>query len=179
MQRKPQLGVGLALAQLGLLLLIGLMFQLERRIAPRAWAVSEPVDPNLLIRGRYVSLRLVVPLQAQVRGLAPSAQDGSTTTVDLKVQGTRLVALAGSDGGRHAVRRRHADSQAGTVVVLKQPLAFFIPPDVADPSIRPETDPLWVEVTLPLSGPPRPIRLGLQRGGRLVPLDLRDTEDAG
>jgi hypothetical protein len=34
---------------------------------------------------------------------------------------------------------------------------------------RPE---LWVEVTIPRSGPPRPIRLGLKKDGRLEPLSI-------
>lgn len=54
-------------------------------------------------------------------------------------------------------------------------VAFFIPEDVADPSIRPDGEELWVEVTVPPTGPPRPIRLGVQRGdGPVEPLDLRD-----
>ncbi|MDM7951858.1 MAG: hypothetical protein QUV07_01365 [Cyanobium sp. CZS 25K] len=33
---------------------------------------------------------------------------------------------------------------------------------------------LWVEVTLPAQGPPRPIRLGVRRGeGPITPLELR------
>lgn len=30
---------------------------------------------------------------------------------------------------------------------------------------------LWAEVTLPRKGPPRPIRLGVKKGGLLTPLD--------
>lgn len=57
--------------------------------------------------------------------------------------------------------------------MLQRPLAFFLPPDVADPSQRPADDPLWVEVTLPRQGPPRPLQLGVERQGRLEPLRLR------
>lgn len=57
--------------------------------------------------------------------------------------------------------------------MLQRPLAFFLPPDVADPSQRPADDPLWVEVTLPRQGPPRPHQLGVERQGRLEPLRLR------
>lgn len=53
-------------------------------------------------------------------------------------------------------------------------VALFIPEDVADPSIRPAGETLWAEVTVPPAGPPRPIRLGIQRGdGPVEPLDLR------
>lgn len=53
-------------------------------------------------------------------------------------------------------------------------VAFFIPEDVADPSIRPAGETLWVEVTVPRTGPPRPIQLGVSRNGDPVePLSLR------
>jgi len=32
---------------------------------------------------------------------------------------------------------------------------------------------LWVEVTVPRRGPPRPLRLGVKKDGTLTPLDLR------
>ena len=57
---------------------------------------------------------------------------------------------------------------------LEPSVAFFIPPGVADPSRRPPGEQLWVEVTLPVAGPPRPIRLGVKRGeGPITPLELR------
>jgi hypothetical protein len=56
---------------------------------------------------------------------------------------------------------------------LQSSVAFFLPPQVADPSRRPPGEQLWVEVTLPAEGPPRPIRLGVKReGGPITPLDL-------
>ena len=158
-------GVVLALFQAGLLLLVGLTFWIERLTAPRLWALAQPVDPNLPIRGRYVSLRLRVPLS----GVETS---GSTTqSVILQAQGDRLVAENDGDGERYAGALIRRDGQ--TLVELSEPLALFIPPDVKDPSRRSTTDPLWVEVTLPRSGPPRPIQLGVMRGGRVRPLSLR------
>lgn len=158
-------GVVLALLQAGLLLLVGLTFWIERLTAPRLWALAQPVDPNLPIRGRYVSLRLRVPLS----GVETS---GSTTpSVILQGQGDRLVAENDGDGERYAGALIRRDGQ--TLVELSEPLALFIPPDVKDPSRRSPSDPLWVEVTLPRSGPPRPIQLGVMRGGRVRPLSLR------
>ncbi len=56
----------------------------------------------------------------------------------------------------------------------QETIAYFIPEDVADPSIRPAGETLWVEVTVPPTGPPRPIRLGVKRGdGPVEPLSLR------
>jgi hypothetical protein len=59
------------------------------------------------------------------------------------------------------------------VVLLDQTLAFFIPGHVADPSRRPAGEELWVEVTIPRAGLPRPIRLGVKKDGQLEPLAVR------
>lgn len=158
-------GVVLALFQAGLLLLVGLAFWIERLTAPRLWALAQPVDPNLPIRGRYVSLRLRVPLSGV------DTSESTTQSVILQGQGDRLVAENDGDGERYAGVLIRRDGQ--TLVELSEPLALFIPPDVKDPSRRSPSDPLWVEVTLPRSGPPRPIQLGVMRGGRVRPLSLR------
>jgi hypothetical protein len=65
-------------------------------------------------------------------------------------------------------------SPQGELWRLAPTVAFFIPPRVADPSRRLPGEQLWVEVTLPVEGPPRPIRLGVKRGaGPITPLELR------
>lgn len=53
-----------------------------------------------------------------------------------------------------------------------EPIAFFIPEHVPDPSRRPPDEELWAEVTVPRRGPPRPIRLGVKKNGVLTPLPL-------
>jgi hypothetical protein len=49
-------------------------------------------------------------------------------------------------------------------------IAFFIPEHVPDPSIRPAGEELWVEVSVPAKGTPRPIQLGVRKDGVLTPL---------
>jgi hypothetical protein len=64
--------------------------------------------------------------------------------------------------------------RGGTLVArLDEPIAYFIPEHVDDPSRRAPGEELWVEVTLPGSGAPRPIRLGVKKNGVLTPLDVR------
>ncbi len=162
-------GVCLALLQGALLVSVGLGFWMERLTSPRLWALVQPVDPNLPIRGRYVSLRLLVPL---LGAEAPaSATQSPPKTVILQAQDDRLVARDRGEGERYPAQLVHRDGQV--LVRLTEPLALFIPPDVKDPSRRPSTDPLWVEVTLPRHGPPRPIQLGVLREGRVQPMSLR------
>lgn len=57
--------------------------------------------------------------------------------------------------------------------MLAEPVAFFIPEHILDPSRRPEGQELWIEVTIPKKGPPRPIRLGVKKAtARLSPWRL-------
>jgi len=68
--------------------------------------------------------------------------------------------------GRYVRLRLDAPFEGATVV-------YFIPEHVADPSRRAAGEELWVEVTVPRRGAPRPIRLGVKRDGVLTPLELR------
>ena len=68
----------------------------------------------------------------------------------------------------------HAHRPRDAVAVLQPAVAFFLPEHVPDPSRRPSEEELWVEVTVPQHGPPRPIRLGVKKGdGPIVPMELR------
>jgi len=163
-------GLLLGLLQTGLVLDLGGQLLLERALRPRGWLRTQPVDPNLPIRGRYVELTMEVPL------LGCTGNSGAPLPpLQLQVRQGRVVAQAlparalDADGftvGPEAIRQ----GRDGAMVLLPQRLAFFIPAEADDPSQRPAADPLWAEVTLPWRGPPRPIRLGQERQGRITPL---------
>ena len=159
-------GLRVAVLQGSLLLVLGGQLLLDRLLQPRGWARSAPVDPELPIRGRYVTLQLQVPA---------ARLSSASTRVGLQVVNGRLQAVAAEAAGRvgEAQPAQLRPGPQGMEAVLQRPLAFFLPPDVADPSQRPADDPLWVEVTLPRQGPPRPLQLGVERQGRLEPLRLR------
>lgn len=168
-------GLLLALLQGGLLLSLGAVMLGDRARLPRAWVRSAPHDPDLPIRGRYVSLQLLVPLRP-VGAAAALPAAGTLTPVELVVRKNRLEALVAAAGPAQGQGRRQAwiEPVDGTPMArLDAPVAFFIPPDVEDPSRRPAGEQLWVEVTLPPDGLPRPIRLGLLRPGRAEILPLR------
>ncbi|MBA2458197.1 MAG: hypothetical protein H0V43_04470 [Gemmatimonadales bacterium] len=59
-------------------------------------------------------------------------------------------------------------------VVLVEPVAFFIPEHIPDPSVRPAGEEQWAEVTIPRRGPPRPIRLAVGRNCRSRSAERRD-----
>ena len=62
-------------------------------------------------------------------------------------------------------------SHTGDTDRLLDPVAFFIPEHIPDPSFRPKGEELWVEVSVPKKGPPRPIRLGVKKDNVLTPLN--------
>jgi hypothetical protein len=144
---------------------LGAKLLVDRATRPRVWARTAPVDPNLPIRGRYVRLA-VEALPAVDR----KSTDPRVVPIALAVREGRLVAVPATRTS--GLTARLVDRAGEPVAVINQPLAFFIPEHVADPSRRGSGEELWVEVTLPRAGAPRPIRLGIKKDGLLTPLDL-------
>ncbi|HEY1340465.1 MAG TPA: hypothetical protein VGF59_23295 [Bryobacteraceae bacterium] len=150
-------GIAVAALQCVLVLSVAGKYELDRERLPRVWVRTAPVDPNLPIRGRYVSMRI------EVAG-APGLMDWGA--VKLAVVDGRLTASPDPNNSG-PVRVMHWRNGSW---VLTDPVAFFIPEQVPDPSIRPQGEELWVEVSVPKKGPPRPLRLGVKRNGVLTPL---------
>lgn len=163
---RRRAGIALAIVHVLLIGSLGLKLLADRARLPRAWARTLPFDPDLPIRGRYVRLRLEVPLA----GDAADARAGEYRRARLEVDGDRLRGILEDDG---PIRIRLDSVRGGFTAALDDPVAFFIPEHIPDPSIRPPGEELWAEVTIPRSGPPRPIRLAVRRDGSLTPLDIR------
>ena len=156
--RKGLIVAALHLAIVGSL---GGKLLVDRMMRPRVWARTAPVDPDDPLRGRYVRLR--------VEGEAIDLTADASTPVALADR-NGLLAFAPSPG--ESGLRAHVSNRNGQrVATLDQPLAFYIPEHVPDPSVRAAGEELWVEVTLPKHGAPRPIRLGVKKDGTLTPLD--------
>ena len=166
-------GLLLAGVQAALMLSTGLLFWFDRQISPRAWVPTAPVDPNLPIRGRYITLNMVVPFVPTRTDVSTNDLVGTWQFVQLRVEAGRLKAVQEVRAGFFSHGGEIRLSEGSMVVNPGPELAFFIPPDVKDPSIRPNGSTLWVEVTLPGSGAPRPIRLGIEKDGQIEPLALR------
>jgi hypothetical protein len=157
-------GVTLALVHMALVGSLGLKLMLDRTRLPRGWARTAPFDPSLPIRGRYVRLRLQAPVAGPLGERVPD----DLHRVRLGETDGHLVAQIDDSTGGATARVQSADRSA----LLTEPVAYFIPEHAADPSVRSAGEELWAEVTIPRRGPPRPIRLGVWRDGRLTPLDL-------
>ena len=169
-------GLVLAAVHVGLVASLGAKLLYDRATLPRVWALTTPYDPNLPIRGRYVSLQLVVEPRG-VRETKPGLLSQPPQPINLRVEGDRLVAEAtarSEDYDPFDLHLRFTDRRGEKLAMLAEPVAFFIPEHIPDPSRRPEGEELWAEVTIPKKGPPRPIRLGVKKGeGPIIPLATR------
>ena len=150
-------GLILCGAQTAMVLSVGGKLLLDRATLPRVWVLALPYDPNLPVRGRYVSLTI----NAEARGFR---QGTVYDQAKYSVEDGKLVARpAEIDGSGTMVTNGSAPVQ----------IAYFIPEHVPDPSRRATDEELWAEVTVPHKGPPRPIRLGVKKkGGAINPLEL-------
>jgi hypothetical protein len=137
-------GLLLAALHVALVASLGAKLLLDRETRPRVWVKTVSVDPYLPIRGRYVRLVAESAFQA--------------------------VPTPGTPAGAREFRLQPAEPPQK--IPNRIGLAFFIPENVPDPSLRPEGEELWAEVTIPQKGPPRPIRLGVKKGDTLTVLEF-------
>lgn len=153
---------------------LGAKLLYDRATLPRLWVSAVPYDPDLPVRGRYVSLQLIV----EPRGIDESKKgsDQTSNLVSLRVENDRLLAVAvkGIPRNPSDLSVRYAKIDHEKVAVLNEPVAFFIPEHIPDPSRRNQGEQLWVEATVPRKGIPRPIRLGVSKdSGPIVPLNIK------
>ena len=90
--------------------------------------------------------------------------------VSLEIRNQQLVAVPPRSGNVLLTSIARDDRR---VPVLSQPVAYFMPQRALDPTHREPGEELWVEVSVPRRGSPRPIRLGVKKGGVLTPLEMR------
>ena len=157
-----------------LVLSLGAKLLIDRQRYPRVWAETIAYDPDSPIRGRYLAVRLQVEDEGiYSRPPIESPQQNrwmEMRNVRLGVENGHLVAFPSDDWTGIQVARRDRGGQ--TIVALEQPVDFYIPEHIPDPSLRPSGERLWVEVTVPPKGPPRPIRLGVKKNDVLTPLKI-------
>lgn len=171
-------GVLLAAIQLALVGSLAAKLMYDRATRPRGWALAQTYDPSLPIRGRYLALQMHVPaddfrLSDHARNtLRPNAEFSERWAYYSVRDGHIAVSPFGAldqSGGWIEITPAANNGVNG---VSRDPLELFIPDSATVPTLKPGEE-MWIEVTLPKSGPPRPIRLALkQKDGSFTPLDL-------
>jgi len=171
-----QLQKGLLFAVIQILLVSSLGAKLlwDRETLPRGWAATRGYDPDLPIRGRYINISLLVKADRVfsalpgANGTAP-VYSYNTQNVELTVENGRVVAnLADHNTGLTVSGPQRQDGEI--LATLSPPLVYFLPEHAANPIAGRPTGTLFLEVTLPRKGPPRPIRFGAKMNNEIVPL---------
>ena len=183
--------IALLILQLVIVSTVGAKYLYERVRCPRVWTRAAAYDPSLVMRGRYLSLQVTVD---GCGSTLPSARDaqfprdisgvpgGSTFNINapqtvwfqakLAVRANRLTATRVPDSGS-TTGTQTVTAPPGTrcdQMRLAEPVDFYIPEHATDPSwVKPGQE-LWIEVTVPPKGPPRPLQLALKDNGAWKPL---------
>ena len=164
-------GLILAAVQIAIVLSLGGKLLYDRATRPRAWVLCQVYDPELPIRGRYLAENLQMPAQGfTYTESKPNRWYMNPQWAYLEVHDERLtVSAEGSGNGMWVNLRRNADGTE--TAISQQPVLIFIPDSLADTLRLKPGDQMWVEVTLPKQGPPRPIRLAiLGTDGKFTPI---------
>jgi uncharacterized membrane-anchored protein len=166
----------------------------QRATCPRVWTQTAAYDPSLIMRGRYLSLQLMVDGCSSTLPSAKNAQfprnvNGTPSSPVFHVNGPEAVwfqaRLAVKDNKLIATRVPESENSASTQSVsalpgsacdqmrLSVPVDFYISEHANDPSWVKTGQQLWIEVTVPPKGPPRPLQLALKDNGVWKPLTFR------
>jgi hypothetical protein len=167
-------GLVLTAIQVALVLSLGVKLLYDRMTRPRAWALSEVYDPDLPIRGRYLSERLRLPTEGftykepNQRNISDWYLNRQWAYLDVR-NGQLIAKQLGSGPGEWIYLHKEND---GTLTAFsEEPVLLFISEHADIPSLQ-RGQQMWVEVTVPKKGPPRPIRIGIKKDGVLTPLKL-------
>ena len=156
----------------------------ERKTCPRVWVRAAQHNPNAPLRGRYLAMQLAVDACGLPRDEAHhyKADFGSVLpaghwrwTVRLEVQGGKLVPVLASDTDRPEMTDELTlwGNRPCERATLSQGVEYFISDTAKSPFPPKKDEELWVEVTVPKMGPPRPVQLAVSKNGVFTPLNLR------
>jgi hypothetical protein len=175
--------IALLLIQLVLVCSIAAKYLYQRSTCPRVWTKAAMYDPDLFMRGRYLSVQLTVD---GCQSTLPSAAEakyprdvngvphGSSYSVaapqfvqfeaTLAVKNNKLVAVRVPENediplGQEVFARGGAGCDQ---MSLSDPVNFYLAEHATSPLPLSKGQELWAEVTVPPKGPPRPIQLALK-----------------
>lgn len=185
-------GVSIALLIIQLLFVSSIAgkYLWQRWRCPRVWTRAAAIDPDLPMRGRYLSLQLTVDgcqstLPSAKFATFPHDVNGAIKPgpyvlrprpvrfrANLKVQNNQLVALR-VEGQEDATTGEEISAPPGapcSQMQLSDPVDFYIADTAKSPLPLQPGQELWIEVTVPPTGPPRPLQLALKDIGVWKPL---------
>lgn len=176
--------------QLGLVSTIAAKYLYQRWRCSRVWTRTAAFDPEMPMRGRYLSLQLTVDgcqstLPSAKEATFPRDVNGAIRpgpfvlrpravyfSANLKVENNKLEALRLQDPGIHSGGQEVSAMPGARCedMRLEAPVDFYIADTAQSPMPLKADQELWIEVTVPPKGPPRPIQLALKQDGTWRPL---------
>jgi hypothetical protein len=183
--------VALLVIQLLLVSTIAAKYLVQRWQCPRVWALAQGYDPELPMRGRYIQTQLRVDGCQSTLPSAKAAQfprdfSGAVKPgpymmrpmpvnfrADLKVENDRLIAVQvqGDESGTAGEQVSAMPGAACDQMRLMTPVNYYISDTAKSPLPLKPGQELWIEVTVPPKGPPRPLQMALKDNGVWKPLE--------
>jgi len=185
-------GVSIALLVIQLLIVSSVTgkYLWQRWRCPSVWTRATAIDPELPMRGRYLNLQLTVDgcqstLPSAKLATFPRDVNGAvkpgpyvlrpqpvTFRANLKVENNKLVAVR-VEGGEDPAAGQEISAMPSAPcgqMTLTDGVDFYIGETAKSPlPVQPGQE-LWIDVTVPSTGPPRPIQLALKDNGAWKPL---------
>ena len=184
--RRMQAGLLLLVVQMALVLSIAGKYLHERRTQPRVWVRAGHFDPNLPLRGRYLALQPEVDacglprdparLQGQFKNSQGKELPGYwefSTTLEVRHGGVVAIEARHEKNPSEVQRVTLSGNQPCERARLSESVNVFIPDTARTPFPLKPGQELWAEVTVPKTGPPRPIQLALSDASGFHPLPLQ------
>ena len=188
---KPaKISIALLVIQLAIVSSIAAKYLYQRWTCPRVWTRTVVFDPDMLMRGRYLSLQLYVDTCGQPLPDKASDSDGASTSAFRTSRGqwdqaraiqSTLIAkdgrLAASElkvpeGSRSPTLLQFRPGATCSDAILETPVDFYIPEHADVPFGSAPGKELWIEVTVPPKGPPRPLQLAQKIDGVWKPIKV-------
>lgn len=182
----------LTLIQCVLVLTIAGKYAYERKVCPRVWTRSANVDPNSPLRGRYLVLSPEIDACGLKAGEGPNRGDSNgrpgSDPQAIQVQPPQFhywrAKVIARQGKLVAVEMPDSTPSSTLVNVFQEKnkpcdrasiqsgIDYYIPDTAKWPPELGAHDSLWIEVTVPPAGPPRPIQLAVSRNGVFTPMPM-------
>jgi hypothetical protein len=165
-------GLWLLVVQLAVVLSIGAKYAWERHHCPMVWARAGQFDPSQPIRGRYIALTLHASAcglpggkpgyDFQRPGRSPQQVGMKTWSVVPAVNGGVLTARVVDETRPGPSETLMLDRDVPCEYArLGETSEFFVPEHTKSPFPLQMGQELWALVTVPPSGPPRPVKLAV------------------
>lgn len=166
--------VALLLIQSAIALSVAGTYALDRVTKPRVWVRARQFDPFTPLRGRYLALQLTVDGCSLPTSGVPSSDSydfrmGMPRTQRIGLWPVTLHAENGHLTVNAATTPSPDNLQSVSLwneqdchnAQLDRSVDFYLPEHAPLPVPQSHDASLWVEVTVPSSGPPRPIQLAV------------------